>query len=182
MCRVPPARSVRPGTCPVKSSFTMGDHGLLLKKWGPARDDIALLPLEVVLHVNGHGYFAAYNGKKWSPSRTLGFNVVSSASALFCVAAGGGRAVVFDGTTWSARESHDHLLDVQSISCPSVRFCMAGGSGAVAIYDGKSWSRLQVADAYQVCSASKSFCVTVSPMGEAGLHLQRPDLVSAVRP
>ena len=117
----------------------------------------------------GYGYFAAYNGKKWSPSRTLGFNVVSCASALFCVAAGGGRAVVFDGTTWSDRES-DHLLDVQSISCPSVRFCMAGSSGAVAIYDGKSWSRLQVADAYQVSCASKSFCVTVSPMGEADTY------------
>lgn len=114
----------------------------------------------------GNGYFATYNGKTWSRPRTFAFNVVSSASASFCVAVGGGRAVAFGGTAWSTRQS-DHLLDVQSVSCPAVLFCMAVSSGAAAIYDGKSWSRLRVAGAYQVSCASKSFCATVSPMGEA---------------
>ena len=117
----------------------------------------------------GNGYFATYNGREWSRPRTFGFNVVSCASASFCVAVGGGRAVAFDGTTWSTPESDD-LSGVQSISCPSVPFCMAVSPGAAAIYEGKSWSRLQVADAYQVSCASKSYCVTVSPLGEADTY------------
>ncbi|HMK97206.1 MAG TPA: hypothetical protein VK425_06630, partial [Acidimicrobiales bacterium] len=117
----------------------------------------------------GNGYFATYNGRAWSPPRTLDFNVVSCASKSFCVAVSGGRAVAFDGTTWSPPES-DHLLGVQSISCPSVPFCMAVSPGAAAIYDGKSWSRLQVSGAYQVSCASKSFCVTVSPIGGADTY------------
>ncbi len=117
----------------------------------------------------GNGYFATFDGKTWSRPRRFDLSFVSCASASFCVAVGGGQSVVFDGATWSARES-DHLSSVQSISCPSAPFCMAVSAGATAIYDGKSWSTLPVADAYEVSCASRAFCVTVTPMGEADTY------------
>jgi hypothetical protein len=52
-----------------------------------------------------------------------------------------GRALTFNGTSWSPPQTVDATLGLSTVSCPSARFCMAlSDLGEAFAYNGTSWS------------------------------------------
>jgi hypothetical protein len=89
---------------------------------------------------------------------------VSCTSSSFCIALdGSGRALKYNGSTWSAPTPTG--TDLTQVSCSSPSFCVAvGGSGEAAIYDGAAWSALSNVGLNGVASVSctsESFCMAV---------------------
>ena len=97
---------------------------------------------------------------------------LSCPSASFCVAVNdSGKALTFDGTSWSAPFTIDANEPLTGVSCPSSSFCAAvDGFGDVVTFDGSAWSApTNVASSLTAVSCSSaSFCVAVDAYsGEA---------------
>jgi len=101
------------------------------------------------------------------------FPEVSCPSTSFCGAAGGfGKALTYDGSSWSKPADIDGNSWVSSVSCSSSSFCVAvDWSGQALTYDGNSWSAPVDIDGTNriigVSCASSSFCVAVDEAGNA---------------
>ncbi len=119
-----------------------------------------------------------YNGSTWSkPVATKAAEALTSVScpsATFCTAVSyDGRAVSYDGSTWSAAtniDSRSGSNGLQSISCPSAKFCAAvDGQGNAVTYNGSKWSKPVNADPggylLSVSCPSANFCAAVDPSG-----------------
>lgn len=119
----------------------------------------------------------------WKVTQTSAgaFNVVSCASAHFCVAVGASTGtdstVVFNGTSWGAvHQLEKYAGEVVSLSCPAIGWCVAltDLAGATVLDDGR-WSRLATIDpnpgppypgmANAVSCVSTRFCVAVDAQG-----------------
>jgi hypothetical protein len=90
-----------------------------------------------------------------------------------------GKALTFDGSSWSDPVNIDGPNHLSSVSCPSVSFCVAVDEAGNAIaYDGNSWSDpvgidTEVVDGLNsVSCSSASFCVAV---GDDGQDCGRPE-------
>ena len=105
---------------------------------------------------------------------------VSCPSASFCAAvASNGRAMTFNGSSWSAPANID-TYPLASVSCASASFCVAvdgytdrlqNHSGRAFTFNGSSWSAPVSIDATSslesVSCPSASFCVAVDSGGNA---------------
>jgi hypothetical protein len=81
-----------------------------------------------------------------------------------------GRAVTYNGSTWSAPVRIDASGGLASVSCPSTSFCAAvDWFGDILTYDGTSWGLPQTVEAglESVSCPSASFCVAVDKEGNA---------------
>jgi uncharacterized protein YkwD len=111
----------------------------------------------------------------WSPGPPTGLaNVedVSCATSWFCVSVGdGGRAAVFDGSSWHVAQPIPDGSSITSVSCPTTTFCVATDSNAHAVvFNGKAWAAPKTVFAYPdelsaVSCVSASFCAAVNYMG-----------------
>jgi hypothetical protein len=121
------------------------------------------------------GNVVMFDGSTWSaptqiepPGANL-FESVSCASPRLCVAGGsGGRAFVYDGSTWT--QNGDALAGV---SCTSVTFCMSVNEGAGSrIFDGSSWHGAGTThdgiDTAVSCSSDR-FCASVGRLSKANV-------------
>ena len=104
-----------------------------------------------------------------------GLQSVSCASATFCISVDtGGRALTWNGTSWSAPKSIDAGGGgFASVSCASATFCTAlDGSGNALSFNGTSWSAPKLIDGStngldSVSCASATFCAAVDYNGNA---------------
>jgi Collagen triple helix repeat (20 copies) len=117
-----------------------------------------------------------YGDGTWSTPVKLGsggLSGVSCVSSTLCtVVDQHGRALTYDGSTWSAPSQIDAEGDLASLSCPSVSFCAAvGGSshGSALTYDGSIWSAPREIDSngtmQSISCVSSRFCVALSQHG-----------------
>jgi Collagen triple helix repeat (20 copies) len=117
-----------------------------------------------------------YDDGVWSTPVKLGsggLSDVSCFSSTRCTAVDGhGRALTYNGSTWSAPSQIDAEGNLASLSCPSASFCAAvGGSshGYVLTYNGSAWSTPTQVDSdgtmESVSCVSSRFCVALSQHG-----------------
>jgi hypothetical protein len=100
-------------------------------------------------------------------SEPVGLQAVSCASQDFCVTIDSlGRALTFNGSTWSQPRYVDAHHLVTDLSCTSTRFCMAvdEDGGVVVRHSNGRWSTRRVIDKSPdglavVSCASSAFCV-----------------------
>ena len=98
---------------------------------------------------------------------------VSCPSSSFCMAVdGGGNALSWNGSSWSALVSIDQNAPPNSVSCPSSSFCMAvDWYGNALSWNGSSWSAPVSIDQNgpltSVSCPSSSFCMAVDNSGYA---------------
>jgi len=85
---------------------------------------------------------------------------------------GHGRALTYNGSTWSAPSQIDAQSDLESLSCPSASFCAAVGGrshGYALTYNGSTWSAPKEIDSngtmQSVSCVSSRFCVALSQHG-----------------
>jgi len=126
---------------------------------------------------------AAPQTSRWKVDETNAgaFNVVSCASARFCVAVGTStgtdNVVEFENGSWGApRQLEQYAGEVVSLSCPEVGWCVAltDLAAATILRDGR-WSRLTTIDpnpgppypgmTNAVSCTSSRFCVAVDAQG-----------------
>jgi hypothetical protein len=118
-------------------------------------------------------YAATYNGSSWSSAVPVGgggLRSVSCASSSFCAAVDlHGRALSYNGYSWSAPSEIDAQGHLNSISCPSASFCAAVGGyahGSALTYNGTTWGTPVEVDAegglVSVSCLSASFCMAVA--------------------
>jgi hypothetical protein len=94
---------------------------------------------------------------------------VSCASASFCTAVGGKRAVRFNGRRWSSPRVIDPHGYLRDISCAATDFCVATDLFGYAVtFDGTSWSEptlvgptASYANLASVSCASVRFCIAL---------------------
>jgi hypothetical protein len=102
-----------------------------------------------------------------------GMSGVSCPSASLCVAVdGSGRALIYNGSSWSAPTGIDGTNGPRSVSCPSASFCAAvDAKGNALTYNGSSWSAPASIDSKasfsSVSCPSASFCAAVDFNGNA---------------
>ncbi len=105
---------------------------------------------------------------------------VSCVSVSFCMAVdGGGHALTYDGSSWSAPTTIDGTSPLESVSCASESFCATIDDVADALtYDGSTWSAptsidpgfIRVADIGaddSMSCPSTAFCAAVDAAGHA---------------
>jgi hypothetical protein len=114
-----------------------------------------------------------YDDGMWSTPVKLGsggLSDVSCVSSALCTAVDRhGRALTYNGSTWSAPSQIDAEGDLASLSCPSASFCVAVGGasqGYALTYDGSKWSAPREVDTddglNHVTCVSESFCVALA--------------------
>lgn len=116
-----------------------------------------------------------YDGLSWATPVAIGGRILalSCATAGSCVAVDDtGRALAFDGESWSAPEVVDGVISIRSVSCPTESFCMAvdGAGRALSRLDGvwRAPAKIDGASTLTAVScASSSFCVAVDRGGDA---------------
>jgi len=120
----------------------------------------------------------SYDGETWVVSSMIDsigiLNAISCASSSFCEAVDGdGRALTYNGDTWSTGTStgSDQL---NSISCPTSSFCVAvNKSGGQVSFNGKSWSSVSSIDPNEwltsISCPSNTFCASVDTAGNVVL-------------
>jgi len=119
------------------------------------------------------GYASTYNGSSWSgpvPVGGGGLSSVSCSSSSFCEAVDGhGRALHYNGSTWTAPGQIDAEGGLESVSCPTEAFCMATGGrqhGYALAYNGSAWTAPSEidpgGDVNAVSCPTVSFCVALT--------------------
>lgn len=119
-------------------------------------------------------------GTSWTTSGPVdeysSASAVSCPSATFCALVDtGGRASLFNGTSWTTPAQTGGYL-FTSVSCVSSTFCVAVGIFASAIYNGTGWSSTNLGDNQQgdprltqVSCASTTFCFAADDAGRVSL-------------
>jgi hypothetical protein len=98
---------------------------------------------------------------------------VSCSSSSFCVTVGyGGRALTWDGHSWSKPVDVDGAENLEAVSCSSASFCAAVDEhGGAVTWDGRTWSTPADVDGtdelFGVSCVSSSFCIAVGANGTA---------------
>ena len=122
---------------------------------------------------------ATWNGSSWTSAASLDesstdlIHAVSCASPSFCIAGDIlGRALAWNGHTWSAPTKITSSGQLSGVSCVSPSFCMAmDQSGHAMRWNGKSWSSQTVFNqgggGFYVSCSSSSFCLALTNNGEA---------------
>jgi hypothetical protein len=137
------------------------------------------------------GRVAIYNGTSWTESNFIDtapagehsfyaytLTSVSCPSTSFCATVDGwGKALTYDGTSWSAPVSIDGETWLTSVSCTSSSFCAAVDQrGNALTYNGSSWSAPNdidgtgdvIPDGFtSVSCPASSFCAAVDQRGNA---------------
>jgi hypothetical protein len=93
--------------------------------------------------VNDLGQIYTYRGSGWAASTIPGLpaTAVACTSSTFCVAVGGTKAALFDGSAWTVTGTLESGHTLQSVACSSSTDCFAlDTAGSVLRYDGHSWS------------------------------------------
>jgi hypothetical protein len=120
----------------------------------------------------------SYQGGSWSAPVALGglIESVSCPPSTSCVAVDdNGRALTFDGESWSPPQSVDGVIPLKSVSCPSDSFCMAVDEAGRALDRvdgvwGAPW-KIDYEDSLRsVSCASSSFCSAVDWGGNAFIY------------
>jgi hypothetical protein len=118
-------------------------------------------------------YASTYKGSSWSgpvPVGGGGLSSVSCSSSSFCEAVDGhGRAVRYNGSTWTAPGQIDAEVGLEAVSCPTEAFCMATGGrqhGYALAYNGSAWTAPSEIDpegnVNAVSCPTASFCVALT--------------------
>jgi hypothetical protein len=117
-------------------------------------------------------YTTSFDGSKWNAAEPLGggLSSVSCLSASLCTAVDyHGRALTYNGLSWSTPTEIDAEGGLTSVSCPTASFCMAGGGrqhGEALTYDDGTWSapREVGLEGYvdAVSCSSPSFCMALA--------------------
>ncbi len=100
---------------------------------------------------------------------------VSCSSSSFCAAVDlEGKALTYNGSTWSSPTSRD-TNGFSAISCVSSSFCIAvDGHGKAETYNGTSWSSAATIDGSRnltnISCTSSSFCVAVDTSGKVDMY------------
>ena len=124
------------------------------------------------------GDSARFDGTSWTSLGKIGaagMSAVSCTSVSFCVAAGNGTAVIFDGTRWGPPTTLDIRTStsdsLSSLSCTSASFCLAAtDAGYQLMWNGTSWTTAFEVDPasvnYLIVScAEPAFCIVADPSG-----------------
>lgn len=93
--------------------------------------------------VNDLGQIYTFRGSGWAVSSIPGLQAtaVACTSSTFCVAVGGTKAALFDGSAWTVTGALESGHVLQSVACSSSTDCFAlDTAGSVLRYDGHSWS------------------------------------------
>jgi hypothetical protein len=122
---------------------------------------------------------ATWNGSSWTSAASVAessvdsLGAVSCASPSFCIVGDIlGRALAWNGRTWSAPTKITSSGQLTGVSCVSPSFCMAvDNSGHAMRWNGKSWSSQTVFNqgggGFYVSCSSSSFCLALTSDGEA---------------
>jgi hypothetical protein len=161
-------------------SFGRGLMPRSVRMWWRFGSRVLLLAVIIASVVGGVGS-AAFATNGWSaPYRidhhmivrntSFDLDAVSCASVSFCVAVDNeGRALTYNGSTWSTATRIESPEILESVSCPSATFCVAvDEAGNALTYNGATWSApVSIAPASTVLASvscpSSTFCAAVGP-------------------
>jgi hypothetical protein len=117
-------------------------------------------------------YATTYDGSAWNAAVPVGggLSSVSCPSASLCTAVDyHGRAITYNGSSWSTPTEIDSEGGLASVSCPITSFCMAGGGrrhGETLTYNDGMWSASRVVDTEgpmdSISCSSPSFCIALT--------------------
>jgi hypothetical protein len=117
-------------------------------------------------------YASSYDGSTWGTAVPVGggLSSVSCPSASLCTAVDyTGRALTYDGSSWSAPAEIEAEGGMRSVSCPTTSFCMAGGGwphGDASAYRDGTWTAPSEVDSggsvNAVSCSSPSFCIALT--------------------